>query len=69
MSDSDISAKGLLVKYKENGKTHFLHKKKNGDIVGIPQKKDALIFNPVQAKQTINLLIKDGIKAGPETVR
>lgn len=69
MSDSDISAKGLLVKYNVNGVPHYLHKAGNGDLVGVPQKKKALIFNPVQAKGAINLLLRKGITAGPEVVR
>lgn len=69
MSDSDISAKGMLVKYKVGEQVLYLHKAKNGDLVGIPQKLNALIFNPVQANSAINLLLKDGVKAGPETVK
>lgn len=71
MSDSDISAKGVLIKYKERGQYFYLHKGPKGDIVGVPKQKDALLFTPVQAKNTINMLKRNGFPhaCGPEVVR
>lgn len=72
MSDSDISVKGVLVKYRENGEEQFMHKNtSNGDIVGRPFKKGAILFTPVQAKNFINhmIKIKFPFKCGPETVK
>ena len=61
MSDSDISAKGVLVKYidKHNGENsyHYMHNV-GGDMQGVPSKKGAMLFSPPQATKTINYLKK-----------
>jgi len=71
MSDSDISVSSLLVKYRENGILHFMHKDAAGNIEGRPLKKGALLYTPKQAKVFINYMKKIGFpfQCGAEAVR
>ena len=71
MSDSDIAAKGVLVKYMDNGDYYYMHKKANGSIEAEPTQTGALLFTPSQAKKFINVLIQQNFpfKCGPEVVK
>ncbi len=70
MTDTDIAAKGVLIKYFDN-EYHYMHKMPSGDIVGVPQKKGALLFTPAQAKKFINHLMTQNFpfRCGPEVVQ
>lgn len=71
MSETDISAKGILIKYKDGKVYHYMHKGPKGDIIALPTKKGALLYTPIQAKKFLNILIKQRFpfKCGPETVK
>lgn len=71
MSESDIAAKALLVKYNEKGTYYYMHKDSKGNIVGLPKRVGALLFTPKQAKEFINhmIKIKFPFKCGPEAVK
>ncbi len=70
MSDTDISAKGLLVKYIDKGEYHYMHNV-NGAMEGVPTTKGAMLFSPPQASKTINYLMKRKFpfKLGTEVVK
>ena len=71
MSDSDISVSQMLIKYKENGQVHYMHKDVNGNIIGLPKRKGALMFTPRQAINFINLTKSNGFpfQCAPEPVK
>lgn len=71
MSDSDIGVSGMLIKYREAGTYHYMHKDASGNIVGLPKKEGALLFTPKQAKNFINHMKKIGFPfmCGPEAVK